>query len=82
MLVPVLGDVLSVTGLLLCTYFYYEWPMEVNSLCESFFPAISGSWFAMFTGVYSYISDLSTEEERTMRIGKILRLSEKSWIDH
>ncbi|KAH1008084.1 hypothetical protein HUJ04_005228 [Dendroctonus ponderosae] len=68
MLVPVLGDVLSVTGLLFCTYFYYEWPMEVNSLCESFFPAITGSWFAMFTGVYSYISDLSTEEERTMRI--------------
>uniref|UniRef100_A0AAR5Q7W0 Major facilitator superfamily (MFS) profile domain-containing protein n=2 Tax=Dendroctonus ponderosae TaxID=77166 RepID=A0AAR5Q7W0_DENPD len=78
MLVPVLGDVLSVTGLLFCTYFYYEWPMEVNSLCESFFPAITGSWFAMFTGVYSYISDLSTEEERTMRIGAVNMLANVS----
>ncbi|XP_066142939.1 lysosomal proton-coupled steroid conjugate and bile acid symporter SLC46A3-like [Euwallacea fornicatus] len=75
MLLPVLGDMASVTGLLICTYFYYEIPMEVSSLCESLFPSLSGTWFAMFTGVYSYISDVSSEEERTLRVGAVNMLT-------
>lgn len=70
MLVPVIGDIVSVIGLLVCTYFYYELPMEVSSISESLFPAMTGTWFAMFTGVYSYVSDVSTEEELTVRVGK------------
>ncbi|XP_050305956.1 uncharacterized protein LOC126743064 [Anthonomus grandis grandis] len=78
MLVPVLGDMTSVTGLIICTYFFHQLPMEVNSVCESLFPAISGTWFAMFCGVYSYISDVSSEEERTVRIGAINLLANVS----
>ncbi|KAL1513551.1 hypothetical protein ABEB36_002950 [Hypothenemus hampei] len=69
MIVPVLGDIACITGLIFCVYYFYEWPMEMNLIFESVFPAICGTWFAMFTGVYSYISDVSSEEERTMRIG-------------
>lgn len=29
----------------------------------------SGGWFTMLMGVFSYIADITTEEERTLRIG-------------
>ncbi|KAF7270826.1 hypothetical protein GWI33_016233 [Rhynchophorus ferrugineus] len=75
MLMPIMGDMSMVLGLLICTYFFYELPIEINSIFEAFCPAITGTWFAMFTGVYSYISDVSTEEERTIRIGAINTLA-------
>lgn len=78
MLVPILGDIVMVLGLIVCTYFYYELPIEVNSVFESIFPALSGTWFAMFMGVYSYISDVSSEEERTMRVGAVNMLANVS----
>lgn len=28
-----------------------------------------GGWFTMLMGVFSYIADITTEEERTLRIG-------------
>ncbi|KAF5273413.1 hypothetical protein FQA39_LY07430 [Lamprigera yunnana] len=69
MLMPIIGEFLTVVGLMLCTYFFYELPMEVCGIVEGLFPALTGGWFTMFMGVFSYIADVTTVEMRTLRIG-------------
>lgn len=69
MLLPILGEILTSIGLIVCTYFFYELPMEVAGVVESLFPAITGGWFTMFMAVFSYIGDVTTVEMRTLRIG-------------
>ncbi|KAH8235516.1 hypothetical protein KR032_001802 [Drosophila birchii] len=67
-LIPVVGEFLGVVGLMLCVYFEQA-PMEAAALTEAIFPSLSGGWFTMLMGVFSYIADITTEEERTLRIG-------------
>ncbi|KAK5649903.1 hypothetical protein RI129_000932 [Pyrocoelia pectoralis] len=69
MLLPIIGEFCTVVGLMGCTYFFYELPMEVAGIVESLFPALTGGWFTMFMGVFSYIADITTVEMRTLRIG-------------
>ncbi|KAK9880157.1 hypothetical protein WA026_010028 [Henosepilachna vigintioctopunctata] len=69
MILPILGEFATVLGLLLNTYFFYELPMEVVGLMEGLFPALTGGWFTMFMGAFSYIGDVTTVEMRTLRIG-------------
>ncbi|CAH0552583.1 unnamed protein product [Brassicogethes aeneus] len=69
MIIPIIGEFMSVIGLMFCTYFFYELPMEVAGFIEGLFPAITGGWFTMFMGVFSYIADVTTVEMRTLRIG-------------
>lgn len=38
---------------------------------EALFPAITGGWFTMFMAVFSYVGDITTVEERTLRIGVV-----------
>ncbi|CAH0388966.1 unnamed protein product [Bemisia tabaci] len=71
MLIPVIGECCTVIGLLFCTYFFYELPMEVAGLCESLFPALTGGWMTMFMAVFSYIGDVTSVENRTLRIGVV-----------
>ncbi|XP_035776164.1 solute carrier family 46 member 3-like isoform X2 [Anopheles albimanus] len=68
MLIPIVGEFLTAIGLILCTYFESV-PMEVAGITEALFPALTGGWFTMFMGVFSYIADVTTTEERTLRIG-------------
>ncbi|CAG9822653.1 unnamed protein product [Phaedon cochleariae] len=69
MLFPILGELMTVLGLIICTFFFYELPMEVAGFVEGFFPALTGGWFTMFMGVFSYIGDVTTLDVRTLRIG-------------
>lgn len=69
MLLPIVGEFSTVVGLLLCSYFFYELPMEVCGLVEGLFPALTGGWFTMFMGVFSFMGDVTTVEKRTLRIG-------------
>ncbi|XP_033336856.1 putative peptidoglycan muropeptide transporter SLC46 [Megalopta genalis] len=69
MLLPIVGEFLSSVSMLLCTYFFYEVPMEVTAIFEALWPALTGGWFTMFMGVFSYIADITTVESRTLRIG-------------
>lgn len=71
MLLPIVGEFITVIGLMFCTYFFYELPMEVNAFIEGLFPAITGGWFTMFMGIFSYIADVTTVEMRTLRIGVV-----------
>lgn len=68
-LMPIVGEFLTCIGFIINTYFFYELPCEVAALTESIFPAITGGWFTNFIGVFSYIGDITTEENRTYRVG-------------
>ncbi|XP_044262868.1 uncharacterized protein LOC123010223 isoform X2 [Tribolium madens] len=69
MLLPIVGELCTVLGLMVCTFFFYELPMEAAGFIEGLFPALTGGWFTMFMGVFSYIADVTTLEMRTLRIG-------------
>ncbi|XP_025424132.1 solute carrier family 46 member 3-like isoform X2 [Sipha flava] len=69
MLIPIIGEFLTSIGLLLCTYYFYELPMEVAGLVESVPPAMTGGWMTMFMAVFSYVGDVTTVKMRTLRIG-------------
>ncbi|XP_067013294.2 probable peptidoglycan muropeptide transporter SLC46 isoform X2 [Anabrus simplex] len=71
MLLPIIGEFLTSMGLIVCTYFFFELPMEVAGVVEALFPAITGGWFTMFMAVFSYIGDVTTLEMRTLRIGVV-----------
>lgn len=71
MLMPIIGEFLTSIGLMLCTYFFYELPMEVAGLTEAIFPAITGGWMTMFMAVFSYVADITTVKTRTLRIGVV-----------
>ncbi|KAJ2947658.1 hypothetical protein O0L34_g17462 [Tuta absoluta] len=71
MLLPIVGEFLTSMGLILNTYLFYELPLEVAAVTEAIFPALTGGWFTMFMGVFSYIGDVTTEEQRTLRIGVV-----------
>lgn len=71
MLLPIIGEFLTSMGLILCTYFFYELPMEAAGVVESLFPAITGGWFTMFMAVFSYMGDVTSLETRTLRIGVV-----------
>lgn len=68
MLIPIFGELISSIGLILCTY-YDRAPMEVAGVTEALFPGLTGGWFTMLMGVFSYVADVTTKEERTLRIG-------------
>lgn len=70
-LMPIVGEFLSCIGFIINTYYFYELPVEVAALSESLFPAITGGWFTNFIGVFSYIGDITTTENRTYRVGMV-----------
>lgn len=60
MLIPIIGEFLTSIGLLVCTYYFYDLPMEVAGLVESVPPAMTGGWMTMFMAVFSYVGDVTT----------------------
>lgn len=70
-LMPIVGEFLTCIGFIINTYYFYELPAEVTALTESIFPAITGGWFTNFIGVFSYIGDITTIEDRTFRVGVV-----------
>ncbi|KAL0892465.1 hypothetical protein ABMA27_015574 [Loxostege sticticalis] len=70
-LLPIIGELLTSISNLVNVYFFYEIPVQVTVFLETLFPAITGGWVTMFLGVFSYISDITTEESRTFRVGLV-----------
>lgn len=70
-MLPIYGEVLTSLNNLVNVYFFYEIPVEITVFLETLFPAITGGWVTMFLGVFSYISDITSEESRTFRVGLV-----------
>lgn len=68
-LLPIFGDLLMCLSNMLNAYYFYELPVEITMFFEAFFPAITGGWITTYMGAFAYISDASSEESRTFRVG-------------
>lgn len=68
-LLPICGDLLMCLSNILNAYFFYELPVEATMFFEALFPAITGGWITTYMGAFAYISDVSSEESRTFRMG-------------
>ncbi|XP_023940058.2 proton-coupled folate transporter-like isoform X1 [Bicyclus anynana] len=68
-LLPIVGDLLMCLSNILNAYYFYELPVEVTMFFEALFPAITGGWITTYMGAFSYISEMSSEETRTFRVG-------------
>ena len=69
-MLPIVGEFMACLGFIVNTYFF-DLPVEVSAFTEAIFPAITGGWFTNFIGVFSYIGDITTEENRTYRVGLV-----------
>ncbi|KAK3927131.1 Proton-coupled folate transporter [Frankliniella fusca] len=70
LIAPIVGDLLTCIGLLLC-YIFYTTPLELAMAIEAVFPAITGALPILLMSVFSYIADVTTVENRTFRIGMV-----------
>ncbi|GBP87765.1 hypothetical protein EVAR_28647_1 [Eumeta japonica] len=68
-LMPIFGEILTSINNLINVYFFYEIPVHLTVFLETLFTAATGGWVTMFLGIFSYISDITTEKTRTFRVG-------------
>lgn len=70
-LFPFIGEILSNIGLLLATYYFKELPLRTTALIETLPAALSGSYIIIFMGMFSFMADRTTVENRTFRLGLV-----------
>ncbi|XP_050352810.1 uncharacterized protein LOC126775092 [Nymphalis io] len=70
-LVPFIGEIIANIGLLFATYYFYELSLTANALIEALPAAFSGSYIIIFMGMYSFMADRTTVENRTFRLGLV-----------
>ncbi|XP_044745359.1 uncharacterized protein LOC123307203 [Coccinella septempunctata] len=70
-LVPIIGDILSYVCLYVCAYFFLELSVEYSTLSDALPFALGGGIPCITLGVFSYISGISADNERTARVGAV-----------
>lgn len=65
------GQILVCINGVINTYFLRQLPLEVFVFSEAILDGLSGSWCVSFLTIYSYISAITTNENRTFRMGVI-----------
>lgn len=71
MVLPILGKLLSIFGIILSTVFFLQVGLNETALIEGLPPALAGGRVAMTMAVYSYVTDITSDSERTFRLGII-----------
>ncbi|XP_067617371.1 solute carrier family 46 member 2 [Eurosta solidaginis] len=69
MIMPIIGEFLSFTCLLISAIFFDSLPMEFGAYCEAIVPALFGGLTFCLMAVYSYITIATPEEDRIFRFG-------------
>lgn len=69
MVLPILGKLISIVGIILSTVFFMQVGMDETALLEGLPPALAGGRVVMTMAVYSYITDITSVSERTFRLG-------------
>lgn len=69
MLMPIFGEFMTCLLNMINTYFFYEVPVELTVFMEVIFPSLTGGWYTMFLGAFSYLGDITAKETRTFRMG-------------
>lgn len=70
-LIPIVCDIISGYLLMTCAYYFMEISIYYVLLCDCFPYAFGGGWSCVFLGAFSYVSGISTDEDRTIRIGTL-----------
>ncbi|VVC98019.1 unnamed protein product [Leptidea sinapis] len=70
-LLPFIGEIIANIGLLLATYYFYEVSLTSTALIEALPSAFTGSYIIIFIGMYSFMADRTTIENRTFRLGLV-----------
>lgn len=71
MFTPIIGQILVNINGVINTYFFYELSLEVIVFSEAVLDGLSGSWCVIFLSIFAYISAITTNENRTFRMGLI-----------
>ncbi|XP_025205980.1 uncharacterized protein LOC112602231 [Melanaphis sacchari] len=71
MLLPIIGEIVRNIGLLACVFFFYELPMEIAGIIETVPSAVTGGLPVLILAVFAYVGDISTVENRTVRVGLV-----------
>lgn len=71
MLLPVIGEVFQNLSNILNVIFFYELKVEYLIFLDASLSSIAGGWSVMFLAVFSYIADITTEKNRTHRLGLV-----------
>lgn len=67
---PVCGQFIADLCCLL-NVFYWEWSITIAAVSESLTPGLTGTRISLLIGACSYISDITSAESRTFRLGII-----------
>lgn len=70
-LFPFIGEIIANIGLLFATYYFEELPLTATALIEALPAACSGSYIIIFMGMFSFMTDRTTLENRTFRLGLV-----------
>ncbi|XP_013134333.1 PREDICTED: solute carrier family 46 member 3-like [Papilio polytes] len=68
---PLFGQILVCINALINTYFFHEIRLEYFVLFDGILEGIAGSWCVLFLVVFSYISAITSAENRTFRMGLV-----------
>ncbi|GBP09740.1 hypothetical protein EVAR_81032_1 [Eumeta japonica] len=69
MVMPIVGKIVSVIGIILSTVFFLRVGLDETALLEGLPPALAGGRVVMTMAVYSYVTDITSDAERTFRLG-------------
>ncbi|XP_013178249.1 PREDICTED: proton-coupled folate transporter-like [Papilio xuthus] len=69
MLMPIFAEFMTCMINLINTYFFYEISVEWTVILDILFPSLTGGWYTMFLGTFSYLCDITSKETRTFRLG-------------
>lgn len=70
MVLPVCGQFVADLCCLL-NVFYWEWSTTIAAISEALIPGLTGTRICLLIGACSYISDITSAESRTFRLGII-----------
>ncbi|KAL3289011.1 hypothetical protein HHI36_003454 [Cryptolaemus montrouzieri] len=70
-LIPTVGEIVGTAGVFVCSQLLLELPLEVSFVFEIMPTVLFGGMQCFFLGVFSYVSGLCTDEDRTFRIGTV-----------
>ncbi|KAJ0180103.1 hypothetical protein K1T71_004694 [Dendrolimus kikuchii] len=71
MICPIVGEIFQCSSNIINVVFFYQLPLEVLIFFDAFFGSIAGGWSVTFLALFSYISDITTKENRTHRLGLV-----------
>lgn len=69
MIIPIMGQILVCLNNMINVYFFHQLSLEVLVFSEAVLEGLSGGWCICFLSMFSYISAITTDVNRTFRMG-------------